>query len=363
VVLSRRFTILAVALGLMVVVGLAGCGGGGDGGATGTVSGYVYSPNGQYPVPNALAYIQGQSSLADYTDATGLFSIEDVPSGAQVLIVIAGSFQVTLNINVIGGQDNVVAPASDPIQMGVEPGSNEVKMAVAEGAFDTIEEILSALGFPELSAPTDPGTGYVMYDTIADVLSDTDLLDQYDIIFLNCGTDESPADDATQMQNLRNWVAAGGSLYASDYAYWFVETGWPDAINFYGEDALDEARIGEAETVTARVLDPVLQAVLGSPTAQIEFNLGGWVVIEPGAQGSGTDVLMEADVHVYDFGLKAAADRLAARAATRQTLVEDSPILVRFARGSGNVIYTCFHNEAQVTDEMMAILRTLVFHL
>ena len=315
----------------------------------------MYAPNETDPASGVLVFIIAAPHLSDYTDQDGYFEIGEVPAGAQELQVGGGSLAIIIPIDVVAGQNNVVAPETEPIVVGE---GIEVKMAVATGLYDAIEYILgtnpslpppNGLGFPELSSPSDPGTGYVLYGTpdsignISPVLSDTGLLNQYDVIFLDCGTETAPIYDDVQMNNLRDWVAAGHSLYASDWAYDFVETGWPEAIDFYDDDTVPgDATEGDSEDVTAQVLDPGLRAALGGATsAEISFNLSAWAVAE--AAGTGTEVLMTADVHVLG------------------TPLNDSPILLRFHSGQGTVIYTAFHNEAQLTTDMERILRALVF--
>ncbi len=356
--MSRRVAGLLVLVSVFGVIALAGCGGGG--GEKGTVAGYVYAPNGTDPAPGVLVFIVTKAEppeLSDYTDPDGYFEIGDVPAGAQDLQVGEGALAVTVEIDVVAGETNVVAPQDDPIKIGE---GVEVKMAVATGSFDTIEEVLTRLGFATLTTPDDAGTGYVLYSDISTVLSSQALLDKYQVIFLNCGTEEGAIYDGPQMERLRTWVAGGASLYASDWAYDFLEVGWPNAIEFYGDDAVPgAAHVGDAGTANAEVLDPGLQAALGKNTATIEFNLGIWAVAE--SAGSGTDVLMTAD-EVFVSGLASAglSDRRA-RAAGRQTSITDNPILLRFHPAQGTVIYTAFHNEAQVSADMDAILETLAF--
>lgn len=41
----------------------------------------------------------------------------------------------------------------------------------------------------------------------------------------------------------------------------------------------------------------------------------------------------------------------------------NKPLMVRFGHGNGQVIYTSFHNEAQVTRDMIEILITVIYSL
>jgi len=363
---------------LLMAVLVVGCGGGGGGGpSTGSVAGYVMAPDGTTPVVDAYVYIPTAAASRravpfDYTDQYGYFRIDNVPAGPQTLAVNAGPFHYERSINVTGGQVNLVAPQDNPITMG-GGGGTQVKMAVAAGYYDAISDVLDRLGFPRLASPDDPGTGYVLYGEVAPtppsfgsgdispVLSDTALLAKYHIIFLNCGTDESAVWDPTLMANLRAWIEAGGFLYVSDLAYDFVEVAYPDAVDFYGDDAVrDSAERGVPGQVTADVLDSGRQAALGKNTAQINFNLGSWAIID--GVGTGTDNLMRANVQAYDLGLGSVSDHRTRNLGVAQLPLSNRPILVRFRAGQGGVIYTSFHNEAQTSADMDKILDQLVFH-
>lgn len=359
--MSRRVAGLLVLVSVFGVIALAGCGGGG--GEKGTVAGYVCAPNGTDPAPGVLVFIVTKAEppeLSDYTDPDGYFEIGDVPAGAQDLQVGEGALAVTVEIDVVAGETNVVAPEDDPIKIGE---GVVVKMAVGTGYWDSIETILGNLGFAELASPDDAGSGYVLYGTpgdsgdISPVLSDTTLRDKYDIMFLNCGTDETAAYDETDIQNLRDWVSAGHSLYVSDLADDFIQQGWPEAVTYGGYDT-------DTGTVEADVLDPALQAALGENKADITFDLGGWSLIE--SVPSETETLMRANVPAFlsITGLASrGAPHASPKAANRQTPAGMRPILVRFHPGQGTVNYTSFHNEAQPQADINIILSSLVFGL
>ena len=75
---------------------------------------------------------------------------------------------------------------------------------------------------------------------------------------------------------------------------------------------------------------------------EVIFNQGGWVVIDSVADD--VEVLVEADIQ-YD-------DPVTGEIATRT-----SPLVVAFDVGAGRVVFTSFHNEAQITDDARDVLR------
>ena len=65
------------------------------------------------------------------------------------------------------------------------------------------------------------------------------MMESYDIIFFNCGSSGSWWSQNRQgiTENIRSYVGNGGSIYASDLEYVFIEEAFPDKIDFFGEDA------------------------------------------------------------------------------------------------------------------------------
>ncbi|MEO0231926.1 MAG: hypothetical protein ABIM29_05225 [candidate division WOR-3 bacterium] len=309
------------------------------------VMGYVYSYNGKYPLGGIKSYIQSSPSNYDYTNSEGYFEIKDAPSGDQVLVLESGSFKTTINVKIKKGEDNVVSTKNNPIKFGKETIS-PVKMAVVYGDYDQIEGLLDSIGFPKISSPDVDSTGYVFYSYYTDILYNPQELSKFDILFLNCSSYEDFRQDNIAINNLKNYINSGGSLYASDWAYDAIEATFPEYIDFYGEDTIPgDAKEGESEeNVSSRVSDERIKEALGKEKIFINFNLGEWVIIDN--VGNQTEVWVKADsIHTYTGALF------------------NKPLMVKFNYGSGKVIYTSFHNEAQITQDMIKILITVIYSL
>jgi hypothetical protein len=322
----------AVITALILVA--AGCSGGGDDGgqppppgpppgqlvaadcAAGAASlaGSFSAPNGATPVANADVTISTAPGCAAKTSAAGQFQFLNVPSSPATVTATKGMFQVS----------SAATPGAAPAALVIP--ADAASFAYVTGAFDSIQSILTGLGFTPV-------------ETFEADLAAANLA-SFDALFLNCGLGETHVADLPTLAALQAYVNGGGTLYVSDWAYVYVEAAFPGRVSFLQPDT----RVGEATDapVGAQVVDPSLQAALARTTAEIMFDLGGWAVID--AAPAGTAVLITGPA-TYLGG-----------AATK-------PYAVQFAHGSGRVTYTSFHNEAQATADMQRILEAMVFGL
>lgn len=130
---------------------------------------------------------------------------------------------------------------------------------------------------------------------------------------------------------ISEFVAAGGTLYASDWAMRAVQRAFPDMLQ------LDS--LGGKGQAHCDVVDRGLQEMIGKQI-NIEFDMGSWRRI----------ARVDSSVRVY----VAAAGQGTANASA------GLPIVVGFRHGRGNVLCTSFHNKAQTSDQERCLLRFLV---
>ena len=163
------------------------------------------------------------------------------------------------------------------------------------------------------------------------------------------GVPEEPLDMADEIiNNLRNYVAAGGSVYASDWAYDVVERGWPEAIDFVGADEVpDAAQLGENGIVNAVVSDGALAAWLETDTTQVEFDLPVWPPIE------GVDPTVS--VHM--------SGPIEYRLGTNVYSLGNSPLLVSFASGDGKVAFSSFRVANNADADVVLTLQYMMYSL
>lgn len=185
------------------------------------------------------------------------------------------------------------------------------KLYVTDTGYDNIGAILSALG-----------EGYEIINIPLSKSSMLDELGDGDVIFINCsGGCGNVAREWSS--HLQKFVTGGGSIYVSDWAGSFLEAAFPEYVGF------DHS--GNPGMVPAVVTDDGLAETLGGEIS-LNFDMGSWWKINR--------VHNDVMVHIR---------------------VNDMPLLVSFKVGNGHVIYTSFHNRAQVSEVEAKLLQYLVF--
>ena len=317
----------------------------GPGDFDGSIRGRICDPGGGWVV-GAYVYTTYDSTgdgehdarAEDETDENGAFELTGLPTDTDYAVfAIKGSFEAIFYVSVAGGVTEI--PEDECM---LEPPD----IAVISGDYDHIEDIIASMGLEYTLYNGQFGsTEYLGF------LRDPAAMAEFDIIFLNCGI----SSDWLYMYreevrlNIREFVDNGGSIYASDWAYYFVEVPFPLKIEFYGDDSTyGSAQIGAAGSVSASVLDPSMEIIIGSAMAEINFDLDMWVVMEE--VGAGAEVLLQGDVPIWDVWGSA--------------YLYDVPIAARFNIGEGRVLYTAFHNEhAATTLDMTDILEEIILSL
>lgn len=315
-------------------------------GITGSVTVNVAGPDGNTPIAGASVEVSDQGSPGSgtkkVTDINGFVEFNGVSPGNKQITIDAGVFKYVNTITVQGGTTTAVGTASAPIQLGNDPHSNTVHFAVVTGTFDSIDNVLTQVGIPEQVSYDNNHTGWVRYAQTDPLLGSPSELAKYNAVLINCGSDETGADNTSPLlTNLRNFVSNGGTLYASDWAYVFIEAGWPEYIDFFGDDNLaGSAREGFSGTINGTVKGPLLTA-LPKSTINITFDLDAWVMIDktPEVAGKAVTVLIS--------GPRPSGDGT------------EYPLMVQFPSGNGKVVYTSFHNEAQATQDMVDVLKLI----
>lgn len=167
---------------------------------------------------------------------------------------------------------------------------------------------------------------------------------QYDIIFLNCGISDLWVLAKTEIAaNIAAYVKAGGSIYTSDWSYYFTESAFPSAVDFVGDDKVSGAAyVGAAGKVNATVLDETMKDVLGKDTALLNYDLDAWAAAT--GTGEGATVLLQGTAKTWSGS------------------ITSSPLAVQIKPG-GRMVYTSFHNEQQITEDMELLLREIILSL
>lgn len=320
--------------------------------APGEIRGRICSADGRNWLSDAVVYtnlIDSEGRLYDtviaYTDLDGNFTLSDLPGKNEYTVYVQYGGE-TLEQHEVYVDDGKTVELDEPDCF--DP--LEVDVAVVTGDYDDFQLVLSNMGFANYEVIDGLTEG-----EISSFLLDSEALGQYDIVFLNGGCLEEDVlygDNSAQadqiVSNIREYVNNGGQIYASDWAYDYVETIWADRIDFVGnDDEVDAAQLGEYGFVKAAVSDSAMGEWLGSNYVDIEYDLPVWPPIED--TSNAVSVHLSGDVEY--------------RQGTTSYTLSSVPLLVSFTSGEGRVVYSTFRVAKNATTDMMLVLQYMMYSL
>ncbi len=224
-------------------------------GGTTTLTGTVYAPNGNDPLPDILVYVpnaavaaftpgvscpvvgtppSGSPLVGTTTNFDGTFTIPNMPVGTNIPLVIqTGRWRRQVVIpSVQACTSNTLTADLSRFPRNQSEGDIP-KIAVSTGSVDAVECVLRKVGIAD-SEFTDPGgSGRINFysstgrsgsviDTstpTADALLSTQAaINQYDVLMLPCEGGEF-IKPAQELANVVNFANAGGRIYSSHYSY------------------------------------------------------------------------------------------------------------------------------------------------
>lgn len=291
----------------------------------GNITGRICSPGQEIWIGGAEVCVGSKCTISD---PDGYFTLSCVPVGNHTVHIAAGSFTTDVP---------VVVKNRETTDIGAQCVKSNAKIAVMQGQWDVMENILDDLKLP-----------YTLYQQDDDsVVSDYNELKKYDILIINCGAIENL--DSTAITNLKNWVASGNSFMTSDYSYDYFEKVFPNAVDFYGDDNSSSAAQtgGSARGITGctaplpcTIIDQNLVALMG--INQVGIASICWTTMD--SADSNTVIHIEGDVY---------NDKTA-----RPVIVsyKDSP-------NSGKAVFASFHLKEQNAQNMKKIFFYLIFQM
>ncbi len=305
---------------------------------TATVRGRVCAPGADHDtwLTGAVVTVDlpNGDTLTTTTDGQGRWTLTGLPPGEHVVHIQAGSFSDTLTVTLEDGETLLIPDGECAIDL------LGARIAVIDGDWDDVGSVLTHVGVDPTMV-----TEFGRYEWPESLFADYETLASYDIVFINCGTDESDYLATPAMQeNLRQYVQNGGSVYASDWAYDIIEASFPDYIDFVGEDLYPQsAETGSEGVYAATVEDPELLGALSTSAISLNYPLGSWAMIE--AVSPSVRVFIRGEANSYE------------------TYYPSIPHTVSFAVGEGKVVYSSFHQEPGVNLQQEQVLRLLMFQL
>jgi hypothetical protein len=231
------------------------------------------------------------------------------------------------------------------------------RTAIVTGDFDTVEQLFRELAQEtQITADIDLWDGYISgphFETEVDAGPDQLVNEVEDLLRVprsqgnGVGEDDHLVKDGTVIENVRSAVVNGVNAYFSDWTYDLIEAAFPDLVDWYGDDTeIDAAQRGLDGTVIGRIVDQDLADFMELPLGsevEVIFNFGVWAVAESVSED--VRVLLEGDVQVDD------------PVTGEVRTLTDVPLVFSASIDGGRVVYTSFHNEAQITDEARDVLR------
>jgi hypothetical protein len=357
------------------------------------VKSWVYSENGNKAIPNAIIFVdQDHDFYYTYTNSQGYFELA-LPEGEHLLNIQTGDgkiFRSQIQITVEQGETLELPKGFLKLQQAAN-------LAFVDGMYDEIETIIV------------DSLGYTCTELFENDFDNFSTLEQYQAIFLNCGKLFNM--DSLKYENLRMFVERGGSIYASDYAVEYLTGDGhtspmakhqlnPSALNklpcstnkpggFIEDSILCTSRTGPIATLySTTIVSQDLINLLGKNTLDVEYDLGGWEVVDH------YEAPWEVLVEDANYGPLALRMRMPSNYVPPQTgnwitichippgnpnnpitiTININALSTHLAHGDyigpcdgtgGTIYFTTFHNHAQggLSDDVMRILEYYILHL
>lgn len=232
----------------------------------GKIVGKVVSNNSN-SVARALVFYDKNGEISyTYSDTNGDFELT-IPEGTGELHIQTGDGKLFRTVSTVTVAEGDVLDLTGDSSLRLAQQAN---IGYLPGAFDSIQDLVLEMG-------------YSISEVTATDLSSPDLYNQYDAVFLNC---DIATFDATTDSNMLNYVAQGGSLYASDWAigYYLGEDNGT-GVNcgdrpggFIDDATICTEKMGiRPELYNSPVLSEEYQTVLGK--TEMDIDSGVWTIV------------------------------------------------------------------------------------
>ena len=239
-----------------------------------TVKGTVYDPGGKLPLYNVMVYVpnaaldpivegvtcdkcgtiaSGQPVASALTDSSGNFTMQDVPVGTNIPVVIqTGKWRRQITLPTVKAcQDNVFS-GTETFRLPKNQSEGHLpKIAMTRGKADSLECLMRRIGISdtEFTNPdgngrmniyyeTGGGTGYdsgTAFPPVSTLFNQT-VLNKYDMMVISCHGESarSRAQPLSEKQIVKSFVDAGGRVFASHFSFGYFRgvPGTTDAKNF-----------------------------------------------------------------------------------------------------------------------------------
>ena len=263
-------------------------------GQTTSLSGKVYDPSGTVPLYNAIVYVpnealapftpgvscdkcgtspSGKPITTALTNSKGDFVLENVPVGVEIpLVVQIGRWRRQVKVPAVTQCTDTKLDAG-VTRLPRSKAEGEIpKIAITTGGADSLECFVRKMGIEtEMTNPDGAGRVHIYQGRRSGndgsridgatpagtaLWDDGAKLKTYDMVILSCEGAENPGTkSAAARENVRNYLDAGGRLFASHYHYeWFKNgaTPLPSTATWTGSSADDGNKDVSVDTSFAK---------------------------------------------------------------------------------------------------------------
>ena len=217
----------------------------------------VHDPAGKVPLYNVLVYVpnaalapvktgascercgavSGDPLVSALTDATGTFTLSNVPVGKDIPVVVqVGKWRKLVKVPEVKACETLEITTPETFRLPKNTREGDMpQMALATGSADPFECLLTKMGIDlaEMTLPIAPGRVHVYRANGVDTSPPTalantlwnslDTLKKYDIVMLPCegAAIPKPGPDT----NIALYTNAGGRLFTTHYGYTWLDQG------------------------------------------------------------------------------------------------------------------------------------------
>lgn len=252
------------------------------------------------PIPDGAYCEQCELGGGVTTDAHGRFTIEAVPA-SYWLVVQKGQFRLERQISVTAGDSIELAPKDTTLPSVHDPDNGQwvPRIAIAPGSYDALEDILGKMRIGEVDADgayvASSAAGNIeVYanggnidsaaggKSLTDLVSNLDLMLQYHIIFIPCSgsNNVSALQDPQVLRNIRDYVAAGGKLYVTDWSGEWADNVFPEQIELW--NGTFSSSVDTPASAYDRAADTWNTGQFGNADGSPSYSSDGAETVEPG---------------------------------------------------------------------------------
>ena len=238
------------------------------GSGTTSVSGTVYAPNGTLPLPNVEVYVpnsavgalatgpgggrcdiapSGHPLVATLTDASGQFTLGNMPVTANVpLVILAGKWRRQISVPSVSACTNTAMSAEQTRLPRDHTEGDVAHVAVVTGAGEALECLMRKFGVADSEFSTNTGSGRIhlysgygatnhfdlahggaTFGDSSSFWSSSANLAAYDQVMVACGAVQNPANTIPQsaLDAMRAYADAGGRIYLSHWQNYWLSAG------------------------------------------------------------------------------------------------------------------------------------------